>query len=319
MWIFLVIALIIIVILFIKFRGRKKTPIILYSGRVGGGKSFSMSNDAAYDMVKSYKVWKHINKPFIEWLYLWIPYFNHKRKKSELYGLAQPELYASYPIRFRRKHLFWGHWELAKPLTLEIMLLQETIPLNSIVVCDEFSSWISQFEFNEAFSPVLNDHIQKWRHYHGNASHLYIADQCTNNIPIQVRYRCNSAICCLETKHILKFIHITHYKNIDLTDSIKSVEIVDNDNADTDDKVLRVIRFRLKRLYDDRAYSNRYTYVDDNDQNYKYMNSILKVDETLEKPDKKGNYVLLDDIIKASREKSVASAEASSESNCDVE
>ena len=122
------------------------------------------------------------------------------------------------------------------------MLLQKSIPLNSIVVCDEFSAWVDQFEYKETFSDALNDHIQKWRHYHGNKSHLYIADQCTNNIPIQVRYRCNRAVCCLETKHILKFIHITNYKNIDLTDAIKSVEVIDNDQADTYDKVLRMIR-----------------------------------------------------------------------------
>ena len=100
------------------------------------------------------------------------------------------------------------------------MMLEKSIPLNSIVVIDEFSAWINQFEFKENFSENLNDHIQKWRHYHGNYSRFYCADQCTNNIPIQVRYRCNSSICCLETKHYFKFIHITSYKNIDLTDNI---------------------------------------------------------------------------------------------------
>lgn len=305
MWILFVILLIILIVILIKFRTRKKTPIILYSGRVGGGKSFNMSNDVGFDIVKSYKAWKHVNKPFLEWLYLWIPFFNKKRKNSELFGLNEPEVYSNYPILFRRKHLFWGKWEISKPITLDIMLMQNdaSIPLNSIVVIDEFSSWINQFEFKESFSDALNDHIQKWRHYHGNKSHLYIADQCTNNIPIQVRYRCNSAICCLETKHYFKFLHITHYKNIDLTDSIKSVEVIDNDQADTDDKTLSMIRFQLKKKYDDRAYSNRYWYIDKSGNNSKYIDSPLKVINPMKKPNKDEKYATIDDILKQEKER----------------
>lgn len=296
MWIIIIIIAIILIVLFLKFRLRKKTPIILYSGRVGGGKSFSMTHDSCADYRKSIRAWKHVNEPFFEWIYLWIPYFNNKRKNSELYGLDKPKLYSNYPIEYKK-----GCY--SEPLTLEIMLLQKSIPLNSIVVCDEFSAWVDQFEYKETFSNALNDHIQKWRHYHGNKSHLYIADQCTNNIPIQVRYRCNSAICCLETKHILKFIHITNYKNIDLTDAIKSVEIIDNDQADTDDKVLRMIRISIRKKYDDRAYSNRYWYVDKNSQNSKIINSPLKVIECMEKPDKKANYKTIDDTLKQEKER----------------
>lgn len=305
MWIIFIILLIIIIIILIKFRTRKKTPIILYSGRVGGGKSFSMTNDVGYDIVKSYNAWKHINKPFFTKPLDLIPYFKKKRLNNELYGLNEPDVYSNYPILFRRKHLFWGKWELSKPITLDIMLLQNgaSIPLNSIVVIDEFSSWINQFEFKESFSDALNDHIQKWRHYHGNKSHLYIADQCTNNIPIQVRYRCNSAICCLETKHYFRFIHITKYKNIDLTDSIKSVEVIDNDASDTDDKTLSMIRFQLKKKYDDRAYSNRYWFVDKTGDNSKYIESPLKVINPMEKPNKDIKYPTIDDILQQEKER----------------
>lgn len=290
LWLILIIVLIILVYCYFHFRTRKKTPIILFSGRVGGGKSFSMTCDSINDYKKSLKRWKRINKPFFSYLWLWIPFFNKKRLKNELYGLSKPCLYSSYPILINRKLV-------SKPITLEIMLLQESIPLNSIVVIDEFSSWIDQFEYKESFSPVLNDHIQKWRHYHGNLSHLYIADQCTNNIPIQVRYRCNSAICCLETKHYFKCLHITSYKNIDLTDSIKSVEVIDDNSSDTDDKTLKMVRFSFIRRYDDRAYSNRYFYVDENPLNSKRISSILKVDSGLRKPDKKIKYRTIDDVI----------------------
>lgn len=289
---FIIILTIIIIIAliycFIHFRSRKKTPIILFSGRVGGGKSFSMTYDAINDYKRSVRKWRHINKPFFSLIYLWIPFFNKRRKKNELYGLAKPVLYSTYPILIKRRFY-------SSILTREIMLLDCSIPINSIVVIDEFSSWVNQFEYNENFSSILNDHIQKWRHYHGNLSHLYIADQCTNNIPIQVRYRCNSAVCCLETNHYLKFIHITHYKNIDLTDAIKNVEVLEKKDADTDDKTLKMIRFSFKRRYDDRAYSNRYYFVDGNPSNSKIILSPLKVNETLKKPEKKRKYIDIDE------------------------
>lgn len=298
MWflIILIIFAIILFIIYIKFRKRKKTPITLFSGRNGGGKSFSMSHDARHDIRANIRYWKRINKPFLSKVLYIIPFFNKKRKNKEIYGLNEPNLYSTYPIIIRGSK---GNEIISKPVTLEMMLLQEPFPLESIVVIDEFSSWINQFEFNETFSEVLNDHIQKWRHYHGNRSRLYIADQCTNNIPIQVRYRCNNAICCVETKHILKFIHITKYKYIDLTDNIKSVEIIDNDNADSEDKTLRVVRFGLKKIYDDRAYSNRYNFIDNDNTNSKYIDSILKVNETIKKPikDKKYHYITIDEII----------------------
>lgn len=288
---FIIILLILFVILFlyIKLRKPKKNCLLLYSGSNGSGKSFNMTNDSIRFLKKARNHWKHINKPFWSYIYLWIPYFNNKRKNNESYGLNEPMLYSSYPIRISKK-------ELSIKLTNDIMFLEKTIPLNSIVVIDEFSGWISQFEYNEKFSNTLNEHMQKFRHYHGNLSHLLIADQCTNNIPIQVRYRCNTAIVFRETKHYW-FIHISKYKNIELTDDIKSVEIIDNDNSDTDDKILRMISFSLKRKYDDRAYSNRYTYVDDSIKNYKYIDSPLKVDETLKKPNKKHDYVDMDKLI----------------------
>lgn len=288
-WIILLIVLVILLIIYIKFRKHKKNTILCYSGGNGTGKTFNMTADALRGLKKARRHWKSINKPTFQWLWLWIPYFNKKRKNKEDYGLDMPQLYSTYPIKISNK-------ELSQKLTNDIMFEEKTIPLNSQVVIDEFSGWISQFEYNEKFSQTLNDHLQKFRHYHGNLSHFYCADQCTNNIPIQVRYRCNSAVICQETKHIL-FIHITKYKMIELTDDIKSVEVLDNDNADTDDKTLKMLTFQLTRKYDDRAYSNRYTYVDDNTKNYKFSHSILKVDKTLTKPKKDKKYVDLDSII----------------------
>lgn len=294
-YVLLIILIIAIIVIIVKFRKPKKSVIQLYSGANGTGKSFNMTEDSRMQYKKNLRKWKAINKP--NWTHLSfyldiIPYFKKKRLKKEIYGLKPPMFLSTYPIKIKK-----GVY--SQPLTNEYMFEEISAPLNSVFVIDEFSSWISQFEYNEKFSPTLNDFLQKFRHYLGNDARLYIADQCTNNIPIQVRYRANQAIVCKKTTHYFKLFHFTHYKCIDLTDDIKSVEIVENDNADTEDKVLKIFRFGRCRNYDDRAYSNRYFYVDGNIQHSKKIDSPLKVDITLKKPSKSKdkNYVNLDDNI----------------------
>lgn len=291
----LLILLIIIVLIFIKFRKPKKSVIQLYSGANGTGKSFNMTEDARKQFKKNLRFWKSINCPNFTHLTFYlsiIPYFRKKRHRSEIYGLDAPKLFSTYPIRICK-----GVY--SESLINEYMFEEKSVPLNSVFVIDEFSSWISQFEYNEKFSPTLNDFLQKFRHYLGNNSRLFIADQCTNNIPIQVRYRANQAIVCKKTKHYFKLFHFTYYKCIDLTDDIKSVEIIDNDDSDTEDKVLKIFRFGFCRNYDDRAYSNRYYYVDKNIKHSKLIDSPLKVDITLKKPSRSKDkvYVNLDDNI----------------------
>ena len=290
-WIILIIILIIILFILHKFRKNKTNCIQLFSGANGTGKSFTMTHRARSLYFKAVRKWKRVNYPFFTKPLDLIPYFKKKRLNNEYYGLDKPVLYSSYPILIK-KGVF------SDDISNDYMFLEKSFPLGSQVVIDEFSSWIDQFEYKEEFSKTLNDHIQKWRHYHGNDSHLFVADQCTNNIPIQVRYRCNNAIVCKSIKHYLWFIHIVNYKFIDLTDDIKNVEIVDNVSADSDDKVNKFIFFSFKRKYDDRAYSNRYYYVDKNPHNSKFILSPFKVLFTLLKPNKKENYRCLDEDIK---------------------
>ena len=281
----------------ISFRKKKSDIIVLTSGKLGGGKSFITTCDCLDSYKLSLKEWKKVNKPdIIIKLIRKIPYFDKKNKEKELYGLAKPCLYSNYPIRINK-------YEYSKPISNDIMLLKEAIPLNSIVVIDEFSSWINQFQFNEKFSRSLNDHIQKWRHYHGNFSKLYVIDQSSDNIPLQVKRRCNKVLYCEKVKHYLGFIHILYYKYIELTENIKTIEInnersIDNSNkADTDDKVSKRIVFSIRKKYDSRAYSNRYTYVNNsiNNKCCKFTNSKLKVNVCMSTPKESG--FIIDNVI----------------------
>lgn len=302
LFIILLIVVILIVLWIIKFRKRKNDIIIMVSGKLGGGKTFTCVNDCLADYSKSLREWKKVNQPCLfRRIIRFIPYFKNLNMKKELYGLSKPELYSNFPILIKHKK---NCDILSKPITNDIMLLNDSIPLNSIVVIDEFSSWISQFEFKESFTEALNDHIQKWRHYHGDYSRLYVIDQSSDNIPLQVRRRCNKVLYCESVKHYLKFIHILRYKYIELTEDIKTIEIngskdLSNTEEDSDDKVSKRLIFSIRKKYDSRAYSNRYRFVKNAiaDKNCKYINSNLKTDNTLTSP--KGlKGVVINDLIK---------------------
>lgn len=290
-FIVLVLILIGILILYIKFRKPKKNCVLCYSGTPGGGKSFNATDDMCkFLRIARFHWWKYNKSPL-----LLIPFIKKKRIKNEYYGCDKPNIYSNYPIEYKKG-------KFSELLNNDIMFERVSIPYGSQVIIDEFSSWINQYEHNEVFSQTLCDHISRFRQYHGNDSHFIAIDQNTNRIPTMVRYCLDSSIVCKECVHygIFNFrpIHITKYKMITLTDDIKNIEVLDNDKSDTDDKTLRIIRFGLRRKYDDRAFSNRYWFVDQNEKHCKFIDSPLKVLISLSKPMPKEKYPILDLIIK---------------------
>ena len=299
LYIVLVIVIILFIRWFIAFRKRKNNVINLVSGANGSGKTFTATNDIINDYFKALKHWKKINQPgIIRKLFRLIPYFKKKNESKEDYGLSKPLLYSNYPILIdKKKHIY------SVNLDNDIMLLKVSIPLNSIVVIDEFSSWVNQFEYNEKFSKCLNDHFQKWRHYHGDYSKMYCIDQSSSNFPLQVKRRSNRILCCDSIRHYLGFIHILRYKYIECTEDIKTIEIngskdIKEIQEDTDDKTSKRVMFSILKRYDSRAYSNRYTYVDNaiSDLNAKYIDSPLKVNFVIETPKERG--VILNERIR---------------------
>lgn len=283
--IILIVGLIALIYIWIKFRKPKKNTLLCYSGTNGGGKSFNGVLDIVSFLKISRSHWKKANRKLFP-----------SRKYKIYKGLSMPNIYSNFPIIIGKNHdkndmktrklhgdKFYMY-ELSKPMTNAIMFEEESIPEGSQGLIDEFSSWIDQFSYDEKFSSTLNDHIQKWRHYHGNDSHLIVIDQASSNIPLQVRRRLNQAIVCKKIKHYFGFIHILYYKCVDLTDDIKSIENIDKNDSDTDDKILKMVRFSFIKRYDDRAFSNRYYYVDKNTKNVKFIESSLKCDISLPKP-----------------------------------
>lgn len=306
-WIILILIAAIIIYILIKFRKPKNDTLLGYCGTQGSGKTFSMTCDVVNNYYKAKSKWGKYNKPILRKILYLIPYFNNKRKNNELYGLERPHVYSSYPILLGSKrdlkkynydiNILMEKDIISRPLNNDILFEKVSVPVGSQIVIDEVSSWVDQYEFKEEYSKNLEDFIQKIRHYLGNNAHLYCADQCSKRIVNQIRYCLNKINVCIKTKHILKFLHITYYKEIEITDDIKNVEILEQDKADTDDNCLRMIRFGFTRRYDDRAYSNRYFYIDQNEKHSKMINSIFKTNNTLKRPNKKDTYKNIDTLI----------------------
>lgn len=259
-----------------KIFGKEKEDVaIMFSGSMGTGKTYNIVRRQKKLRYKCIKAIKKINKNL---------------KKNNVDNSYEFNLYSNFPIQFKYK----GKLVLSKKITFEQMILQEALTPECIVVIDEFGSWIDQFSYKVKNIEKLDEHIRYWRHYHGNSSHLIVADQCSNNVVLQLRRRFNKVINCIETKfYLFGLFHITKYRVINISDEIKTIEelkadVKNKDENETDLKFKRYIGFHIPKPfrklfkcykeYDDRAYSNRY--------NKTFLNdlveiSILKTDEIL--------------------------------------
>lgn len=266
-----VVGIIAIYILIKKIFGKEKEDIaIMFSGSMGTGKTFNAVRRQKKLRNQAYRAIKKMNKKF-----------------GSDYEFT---LYTNFPVQFRYK----GKLILSTPITFEQMILQEPMAPENITIIDEFGSWISQFDYKVKNIEKLDEHIRFWRQYHGNSSHLIVADQCSNNVVLQLRRRFNKVINCIETKfYLFGLFHITKYRVISISDEIKTIEelksnISDKNENETDLKYKRYIGFHipkpLRKLfkcyqeYDDRAYSNRYNKTFFRDL---VVNSPLKTDDIL--------------------------------------
>lgn len=240
--IFIIIIIVVLIVFFIikhLFHKKKDDVLIMYSGSNGTGKTYNLTKDAKKRIKRAYKANRKEHKPV-------------------------PVVYSNFPYRYKIKR----KWYMSTPLTNEHILMLEPMAYNNITIIDEFGSYISQFDYNVKNKDIIDEHIRMWRHYHGNNSSLLCADQCSKNVVLQFRRRFAKVINCISTRfYLFGFIAITKYRNVVISEEIKTIEEIEQEQ-DTDDKYERFIRlnlpkwwcklFHVKRIYDDRAYSNRY-------------------------------------------------------------
>lgn len=241
----LIIALAIWIAIVILFHKKKEDTINLYSGGPGSGKTLNGVERVQNHIYKSYKYCK--------------------KKK-----LPVPVVYSNIPLYYKLRKFSHKRF-LSVPLTNEMLLMQQFMCEENITFIDEFSTWLDQWSFDpkkNLNATTIDEHIRLWRHYHGNKSHLVITDQCSNNIVLQVRRRCNKTINCVRTRFFFGFLAITDYRNIAISEEIKTFEELSRDSADMDDHIERFITWHIPRIikkifripdrYDDRCYSIRY-------------------------------------------------------------
>ena len=174
-------------------------------------------------------------------------------------------------------------------LTAEILFLQERIPENSVVVVDEVSSFLNQFEYNKNANVNLYDEFCRFcrQYFNGN---VIVTDQCISNVILQIRRRLNTVYNLTKHRYFCK-INTVLVREINISD-----EIVTVDTKDTNEPFGRYIWFgNWFKHYASRCFRFRYTMLPAHVPTFHtsiYTKNILKcpekeyksiIDEAIEK------------------------------------
>lgn len=215
--------------------------IVLYTGGNGSGKTFFSVKDAL-KCLKRLRLKTKLHN-FLEHLKFW------KSKKNKKFW-EKPLLFSTMPIKISRKE-----WCLA--LKNEHLLLQEKLPLRSVVFIDEVNLLLSQMDYKFKSERVLNEFVTMFRHY--VQGYLILNTQNLSKVHWIFRYCCNEAINLSEFKKPILGLPILAWakvRKITLGDDIKAVE-----TDDAHKQKSNLFAFFGLRAYDTYCYSDRYITV----------------------------------------------------------
>lgn len=242
MLVFIIVLIILAVVLFkvLKPYFIKYDTTILFTGGLGSGKTL---NSVKYAL-KLYKVTCRKIR---------IKNFFRKLFKSKKRIIPLPYLISNVPIY--KKRFFVGDVKYySRPLTKEILTLQERIPEYSIVLIDEISMLVNQFNWNiDEVQYHLNEFIQLFRHYVGG--YLILNAQAESEIVKQVRVKLNSYYICMNFRKFLFFFYKVDVLHRLCTggDDVNTTNFVDED--------VKTNFGLLRNIYDSRYLSERYKNV----------------------------------------------------------
>lgn len=229
-WIVLIGILIISIVVYCKtYHVDKYRTITAWTGGVGSGKTYHAVWQAINCYKRSYKAWKRRAR-FLRLIRREVP--------------EAPCLYSNIPLITKKFR--------SNDLTPEILLLQCRIPEHSVVLIDEVSSFLNQFEYAKNDNVKLFDEFCRLcRHYFdGN---VIITDQCSANIVLQIRRRLNTIY------NLSKFRYIFGISLCDIREINISDEIIAIDEKDTNEEKKRhLILGKYFKYYSSRCYSDRY-------------------------------------------------------------
>lgn len=258
--------------------------ILCFTGGVGSGKTFSGEKAGSWKysiILLGYLIRKPILKLF-------------KRPPESI-----PLYLTNIPVRLKLFHrLIWrlsgnGKRLYSSKLKSEHLLLLERIPEGSVLLLDEFSATLTQFDFKSPNVNVLDEFFRWCRHYFNGT--IIITDQCSENIVLQVRRRFNLVHNCLrltafpfgKSKLFGKFnlFAILRYRLVYISEEIKDVGKADQKGSETESQEIGIrwawywFPFAFPK-YKTRAFRHRYDTVPDvpiDPYDKDYTNKVIKI------------------------------------------
>jgi len=237
---------------------------ILFTGGIGSGKSLN-SVKIALKLLKKQRLkvnFKNLLKKFINVFIRFINLFK-KSKKLILKSLIvyKPSLYSNMPILVdKNKHTF------CKVLTKDILTLKERIEEGSIVLIDECSALVNQYNWNNnEVRYHLNEFIQLFRHYVGG--YLILNAQAESEVVKQVRSKMNSYYWCFDFQKFLFLFYRVRMLHIQISENETSLS-----SEFIEDNTKRTYGILPRGRYNSRYLKNRYLNVPYTLPKYVYTN-----------------------------------------------
>lgn len=261
-----------------------KDTITCFTGGVGSGKSFCATKAASSEYTRALLVYA-IRKPI----------YRLFRRPPE----ALPLFLTNIPVYLKRRQrlLLWitgnGKQQYSWKLTPDHLMLKAKIPENSVILIDEFSATLTQFDFKSPNVEILDEFVRWCRHYFNGR--IIICDQCSENIVLQVRRRFNLVHNTIRTRSFpfgrskllgkFNLLSLVTYRLIYISEEIKDVGKADEKGSETESKQIGIRwAFYLlpfwRKLYETRAYKHRYDTVPECDPDVyqrAYTNQIIKI------------------------------------------
>jgi hypothetical protein len=237
----LLVAIPVIFYIIVSF-GQKKVPdntIISFTGGLGSGKTFLAVKYAVRDHRR--KLIKH--------------YVNKLTKIFYKKHAQRPAIYSNIPVRVWGKT--WAH-----QLQYEHIVGTKRLPDYCTIIFDELGMTASQWSYDH---PMVRQHLDRFIRLfrHWTDGRLYITDQNSSNIVVNIRRRINQIYHLSDFKRYLGFFYKVNVSEIMITEDMMTVQ----QTTETNElpyffgllpfKILELIGF--KRKYDSRCYSITYT------------------------------------------------------------
>lgn len=244
-WIVIILLCALALFLYFKFfKIPKIKNIVFVDGSLGTGKSFYCVNLAVRlykRSVRRYKITKLVYK-------LLRPLGRFKRfsrLKTAVDTLEEPLLYSNIPLR-RVKFA---------PLTLDILLRKVRIPYKSVILIDEFSMVVDQFDYKDrAVSDALRDFLKLFRHETRGGTLV-----CNSQSTADLHYSMKSVLSdyfYLHHKVRLPFFSILWCQEMAYSADKDAQSVTNVQNSDIEDNLKMVfVPNKYFRYYDTYCYS----------------------------------------------------------------